>query len=117
MESVKVRRAAELLEQRLRHIEDERLQLEAGLSVLANRAGVRQQRGSNARASRGQRQREVLAFLDDGRHARPADIADALGISSNQVSGVLAKLREDGTVRRFRGGAYGRSTGRAATGA
>lgn len=47
---------------------------------------------------RGQRREELLAALKANPGARPAELATAIGISANQVHGLLVKARAEKVV-------------------
>ncbi len=89
----------------------ERSQIEKALTALgsSNRSSPRGRRGPGRpkgstakpnRAPRGQRREQVLSHLSSNSPARPTDIAKAIDASSNQVHGLLSKLRKDKLVRK-----------------
>jgi hypothetical protein len=55
---------------------------------------------SAKRAKRGQRQEELLAAIKKMRGASPAELADAIGIGSNQAYGLIRKAEADGQIKK-----------------
>jgi hypothetical protein len=56
--------------------------------------------GGAKRAKRGQCQEELLAAIKKMRGASPAELADAIGIGSNQVYGLIRKAEADGRIKK-----------------
>lgn len=91
--------AAALIRRRLAELGDERLKLERTLAVLASsdRVGSPRSPGSGRGPTRKQ---EVLAQVKASPSIRSAEIAAAIGISTNQVSNLLARLKREGALKR-----------------
>jgi hypothetical protein len=110
--------ARQMIESRIREIEEEAARLKGALAELAGGSGGRgaRRRGSGAAkssgrrgrkiAARGQRREQLLALLERSPGAKPAKIAKAMGTTPANVQNVLRKAREDKVVRRRRGGGY-----------
>lgn len=109
-----IQRAADLIRERIHEIDADKKQLEASLAALTGKSATKKRGPDRPRASnngrknapRGQRREQLLAHLEQNPGARPSQIAKALGVSPNQVSGLLRKGREDKLVRKVRGGGY-----------
>jgi predicted Rossmann fold nucleotide-binding protein DprA/Smf involved in DNA uptake len=117
MASTAIDSAASTLSNRLKELDgqakqlaDERAQVERALAALGKSgnsvsrrkttATTSTRRRSHARAPRGQRREQVLAHLASNSPARPVDIAREVGVSVNQVHGLLAKLKSDKLIRK-----------------
>jgi hypothetical protein len=74
-----------------------RVSAEAPASTKPKPRAARKPRGSK-RAKRGQRQEELLAAIKKMRGASPAELADAIGIGSNQAYGLIRKAEADGRI-------------------
>lgn len=107
-----VAKARELIRDRISEIDAERKQLEQSLAALTGKNGTRRgpgrPRGSSngsarttiGRAPRGQRRQQVIEHVTKNPGARPSDIANALGVSANQVHGLITKLKADKLVKK-----------------
>jgi len=108
--------AREVIESRIKEIEEETARLKRALGGLVEGEGARRPRrrssgsGRGARrgkiAPRGWRREELLAHLEKNPGARPAEIARAMGTTPANVHNVLRKARQDKVVRRSPGGGY-----------
>ena len=115
--------ARKLIESRLAEIEAETNKLERAVASLgegsvtprrgrgrpkkpgASATPSRPRRGpgkrrSPKRARRGQRQAELLAAIKKMSGASAAELADAIGIGSNQVYGLIRKAEADGQIEK-----------------
>jgi hypothetical protein len=101
--------AASLLREQIRTLDKERKNLERALSALTGsngRTATTRRRRSGKRAQRGQRQAQLLKYLQANPGARPKDIAQGMGISPNNLQAILRKGRADKMVKKQRGGGY-----------
>jgi hypothetical protein len=118
--------ARQLIQSRLADLDVEARQLERALVGLGEGSGPRRRRpgrpakrvsaeasaprtpkpsasrkpGGAKRAKRGQRQEELLAAIKKMRGASPAELADAIGIGSNQAYGLIRKAEADGQIKK-----------------
>jgi hypothetical protein len=118
--------ARQLIQSRLADLDVEAKQLERALASLGEGSGPRRRRpgrpakaatapapgstkpkprasrkpGGAKRAKRGQRQEELLAAVKKMRGASPAELADAIGIGSNQAYGLIRKAEADGRIKK-----------------
>jgi hypothetical protein len=111
--------ARQMIESRIREIEQETARLKRALAELGEggeRRG-RRRRASGARRSprrrrgrkiapRGQRREQLLAYLEKNPGARRAEIAKAMGTTPANAHNVLRKARQDKVVRRRSDGGY-----------
>jgi hypothetical protein len=109
-----LQQAEKVLRDRLRELEHERGRLEKALNRLVdeNRPGSRKprtagrrKRAPGKRAKPGQRQEQLLAESKTNPGSRPSELAKSLGISSNQVHGLLRKAQREKLVTK-RAGKY-----------
>lgn len=111
-------RAERLLRERLRAIKQERAQLAGALNALegsGSRSSSPKHRGATSqtgrtgsgprakaqgsqRAARGDRQRQLVAYLKSNPGARAKDVASALGISAANAHALLRRAREQKIV-------------------
>lgn len=91
-----------LLVDRIHAIDDEKKQLKRALKAVRRGGRNPSRKGPLNRSPvrRGQRQEELLSALKDEPGARPATLAARIGISGSQVSGLLAKARQAGLVKK-----------------
>jgi hypothetical protein len=108
-----VDQAQAVIEERIREVEDEIGRLRKALASLGQnqRPSRRTRRRPRSRtravrARRGQRQEQLLAVLGKKPGIKPADEAKEMGISANQVHGLARRLRQEGRIRKRRGGGY-----------
>ena len=101
--------ARELIQSRLAELDTEAKDLERALVSLgekvARRSGrprkasaVKHRRKTGGRAPRGQRREQLLAAIKANPGARPAELAREVGISANQVHGLIKKARAEKLV-------------------
>jgi hypothetical protein len=98
-------RARALIQARLTDLNAEAKKLERALASMGNKAAgrrgpapkpaARKRRRKGARAPRGQRREQLLAAVKANPGARPAELARMIGVSANQVHGLIAKARAD----------------------
>lgn len=105
-----IEQAASAIQERLTEITKERRQLESALSSLkGERRGPGRPRGSSngkkpatrrrrKRAKRGQREAQLTTSIQANPDFKPADHAREIGISPNQIYGLVTKMSEAGTV-------------------
>lgn len=102
-------RARAVIEARLAELDAEAKQLRSALESLGEkhdrqparqrkRAARTRPRKGSARAPRGKRRQQVLAVLKANPGARPSEIAREIGISANQVHGLIKAARKDKLV-------------------
>jgi MarR family protein len=109
--------ARQMIESRIREIEEETKRLGRALAELGEggegrgprrRASGARSAGRRARkiAPRGHRREQLLAHVEKNPGARPAEIAKAMETTPANVQNVLRKARQDGVVRRRSDGGY-----------
>jgi hypothetical protein len=110
--------ARQMIESRIREIEEETKRLERALAELgeggegrgprrrASRARRAPRRRARKIAPRGQRREQLLAYLEQNPGARSAEIAKAMETTPANVQNVLRSARRDKVVRKSRGGGY-----------
>jgi sugar-specific transcriptional regulator TrmB len=110
--------ARRMIEDRLRELEAEASRLRSALAGLGGErprstrarrrpaASGRQRSAARERAPRGQREAEFLAAVEKSPGAKPAAIAEEMGIAPNQVYGLARRLHKTGRIRKRRGGGY-----------
>ena len=110
--------AREVIENRIREIEEEARRLKRALAELAeDGAGEGRRRGgSGARraaarrrrkaAAPGRRREQLLAHLAQNPGAKPSEIAKAIGTTPANVQNVLRKARQENVVQRGHDGGY-----------
>jgi MarR family len=108
-------RARALIQARLSELEAEATKLQSALASMGEGSRRRQSRvgratssgsqgSASGRAKRGQRREQLLAAIKANPGARPADLARTMGVSANQVHGLIKKARaEKLVVKRGRG--------------
>lgn len=102
-----------LIETRLAEIEDESRRLRRALEHLSPRrrpgrpAGSTSRSGSKParkarvkRAARGERQRQMLDAIERMSGASPAELADAVGVSSAQAHQLIRALSQKGEIKK-----------------
>ena len=107
-------RARSVIEDRLRDIREEEHRLEKALKHLVGSDGAkpkaRQAKTSatrartRKRAPRGQREKELLASIKAHPNYKQAEHAKAIGISSNQVYGLVSKMTKAKQIRKAKDG-------------
>jgi hypothetical protein len=111
-----IARARTLIQARLAELEAEAKKLERALASMGERIAPRRRPGrpkkaatapakakprathkrkSAKRAPRGQRREQLLAAIKAKPGARPSELASAIGVSSNQVHGLIKAGRKD----------------------
>jgi Winged helix-turn-helix DNA-binding len=100
--------ARALIEERIAEIDEERGRLTRAIAALGGsiESGLRRQRKaapgkrgrSQRRGSRGLRPKEVLDFIQAHPETTATQVAEAIGISSTHVNGIVGKLRKEGKV-------------------
>jgi hypothetical protein len=110
--------ARQMIESRIREIEEETKRLERALAELgeggegrgprrrASRARHAPRRRARKIAPRGQRREQLLAYLEQNPGARPAEIAKAMETTPANVQNVLRQARQDEVVWRRSEGGY-----------
>jgi hypothetical protein len=101
------------IEARLKEIGDERAKLEQTVKSLTTKPVPKRRRASAERraastshrkrpkrARRGQRQEQVLAALDKSPGATPTQLAKTIGITPNQVHGLISTGRKEKLIVR-----------------
>lgn len=92
---------------RLNEIEDERKRLERALASLNGGSGPSRRsqptkpsgiRRGGQRAKRGEREAQLLASIQRNPNYKSADHAREMGVSSNQVYGLVTKMTKAGTI-------------------
>lgn len=102
-------RARALIQSRIAELDTEATKLEGALASLGEgtvrppgrsrkQPAARPRRKGPKRARRGQRRDELLAAIKADPSARPSELARTLGISANQVHGLIAKARAEKLV-------------------
>ena len=107
-------KARSVIEDRLKDIREEERRLEKALKHLVGRDGAkpktRQARTSatrartRKRAPRGQREKELLASIKAHPNYKQADHAKEIGISSNQVYGLVSKMTKAKQIKKNKDG-------------
>lgn len=105
MPTDRIDRARALIRSRLTELDAEAKELERALASLGEKTARRparprkpaaaKRRRKGTRAARGQRREQLLAAIKANPGARPAELARAIGISANQVHGLIAKADAD----------------------
>jgi DNA-binding CsgD family transcriptional regulator len=90
--------AAALIRRRLDELGGERIKLERTLAALGSRSSPPSR--ARRRRSGPTRKQEVLAQVKANPAIRTSEIAAAIGISTNQVSNLLARLKREGTLKK-----------------
>ena len=113
-----IEKAADVIKERLAELEEERKRLEKALSSLkGERRGPGRTRGpagrskskagarkSRKRAKRGEREAQLAASITANPNYKPADHAREIGVSPNQVYGLVTKMTKAGTVTKSKDG-------------
>jgi hypothetical protein len=110
-----IERVRDLIEARLLELNEEAERLEKALEEFgsdrlgaierrrARRKRARSKRarsGRRRRAKRGQRRDELVAAIEENPGARTSDLAEQLGVSASQASGLARRLQRQGLVRK-----------------
>jgi hypothetical protein len=100
--------ARALIEHRIAEIDEERGRLTRAIEALGGSTETRlrrprkaapgKRRGPQRRGSRGSRPKEVLDFIQSHPETTATQVAEAIGISSTHVNGIVGKLRKKGKV-------------------
>lgn len=107
-----IEKATDAIKERLAEIDQEKKRLESALSSLSGeRRGPGRPRGTSngsrpkprarrKRAKRGQRESQLTASIRANPNYKPADHAREIGISPNQIYGLVTKMTEAGTIKK-----------------
>lgn len=105
-------KARTAIEDRLHEIRDEEKRLVNALKALGGRAkktahldgGSKKPRRSRKRAKPGEREKQLLASIKKHPDFKQAEHAKAMGVSSNQVYGLVNKMTKAGTIKKSKEG-------------
>lgn len=102
-ETIDKARAA--IEDRLRELKHEEKRLEDALKALVGSAPKRDKaKSSGKRAPRGQREKQLLSSIQKNPNYKAADHAKAIGVTPNQVYGLVSKLTKEKKVKKDKDG-------------
>lgn len=104
--------ARKTIEDRLQELRDEEKRLVDALKALGGTAkrtahldgGSKKPKRSRKRAKPGEREKQLLASIKKHPDYKQAEHAKAIGISSNQVYGLVNKMTTAGTIKKTKGG-------------
>lgn len=102
--------ARKTIEARLGELREEEKRLLNALKALGGKAkrtahldgGSKTRQRSRKRAKPGEREKQLLASIKRHPNYKQADHAKAMGVSSTQVYGLVAKMTKAGTIKKSR---------------